>query len=94
MGDIADMMLDGTLCAGCGELIDEEGGDGVPRYCGGCDASVPMHYTTPKDRRRSANSTASINARKPFKCPACPRRFGTEVGRNHHQRDVHPGAPA
>ena len=32
MGEIADMMLDGTLCEGCGEYIDDEG-YGVPRYC-------------------------------------------------------------
>jgi hypothetical protein len=31
MGDIADMMLDGTLCEGCGEFIGED--EGYPRYC-------------------------------------------------------------
>ena len=31
MGEIADMMLDGTLCEGCGEYIGE--GDGYPQYC-------------------------------------------------------------
>jgi len=35
MGDIADMMLDGTLCEGCGEFLDGES-FGVPRYCRGC----------------------------------------------------------
>jgi hypothetical protein len=33
MGEIAEMMLDGTLCEGCGAYIDDEGGDGIPRYC-------------------------------------------------------------
>ena len=39
MGDIADMMLDGTLCEGCGEsLFDDELGqnthsEGTPDYC-------------------------------------------------------------
>lgn len=33
MGDIAEMMLDGTLCECCGCYIDGEGGDGIPRYC-------------------------------------------------------------
>lgn len=37
MGEIADMMLDGDLCAGCGGFIDDAGGDGLPRYCGSCD---------------------------------------------------------
>jgi len=31
VGDIADMILDGDLCAGCG-FIDEDGGDGYQRY--------------------------------------------------------------
>lgn len=35
MGDIANMMLDGTLCAGCGEYMGCAG-DGFPRYCSGC----------------------------------------------------------
>ena len=32
MGEIAEMMLDGTMCECCGEYIDEEG-FGCPRYC-------------------------------------------------------------
>lgn len=31
MGEIAEMMLDGTLCEGCGEYLGE--GDGFPQYC-------------------------------------------------------------
>lgn len=34
MGEIAEMMLDGTLCESCGEFIGD--GDGYPRKCGGC----------------------------------------------------------
>ena len=38
MGEAAEMMLDGTLCAGCGELLIDEGEEsaGYPVYCGGC----------------------------------------------------------
>lgn len=32
MGDIADMMLDGTMCECCGEFIDEDP-PGYPQYC-------------------------------------------------------------
>jgi len=32
MGEIADMMLEGTLCAGCGVYIGE-GDMGIPQYC-------------------------------------------------------------
>lgn len=32
MGEIAEMMLDGTMCEGCGEFLDGES-PGYPRYC-------------------------------------------------------------
>ncbi len=32
MGEIADMMLEGDLCAGCGVYMEGDG-DGFPRYC-------------------------------------------------------------
>lgn len=37
MGEVADMMLDGTLCEGCGVVLK---GDayGVPRRCRDCDS--------------------------------------------------------
>ena len=35
MGDIADMMLDGTLCEGCGEFLDEDS-PGHSRRCSDC----------------------------------------------------------
>lgn len=46
MGEIADMMLDGTLCESCGALMDDlipEHGDvledapGYPRLCEDCE---------------------------------------------------------
>lgn len=37
MGEIADMMLDGTMCAGCGVFLrDGEDGAGFPEYCSSC----------------------------------------------------------
>lgn len=55
MGEIADMMLEGIMCQGCGEFLGE--GDGFPTWCAGCapdgveDELFPMdepvaHYTT------------------------------------------------
>ena len=39
MGEIADMMLDGTMCQQCGEFIcDGEDGDGYPVTCASCIA--------------------------------------------------------
>lgn len=37
MGEIADMMLDGTMCQVCGQWINEgEDGDGFPVTCEDC----------------------------------------------------------
>lgn len=36
MGEISEMMLDGTLCEGCGVYM-AGGGDGVPQRCGACE---------------------------------------------------------
>ena len=45
MGDIADAMLDGTLCATCGEFIGES--SGIPGYC--CLECEPPEYTAAKN---------------------------------------------
>lgn len=42
MGDIADMMLDGTLCEGCGVYLGS--GNGYPQYCSGCRQHHPTDY--------------------------------------------------
>lgn len=36
MGEISDMMLDGTLCEQCGEFIDDDEGGEFPRKCAAC----------------------------------------------------------
>ncbi len=38
MGEIADAMIGGLLCAGCGVYLGGEGG-GFPEYC--CDCKPP-----------------------------------------------------
>ena len=48
MGDIADMMLDGTLCQLCGVYLDGEG-NGCPTYCAGCEKEM---YVERKERRK------------------------------------------
>ena len=36
MGDVAKMMLDGTLCECCGSYITEGEANGFPRKCSDC----------------------------------------------------------
>lgn len=40
MGEVADMMLEGTLCAGCGVYIGR-GDFGIPQYCEDCKGDYP-----------------------------------------------------
>lgn len=37
MSDVTDMILEGTLCEGCGVKLDNDFGDGFPQYCDGCE---------------------------------------------------------
>ena len=61
MGEIAEMMLEGVLCAGCGEWLGGDG-DGFPEYCAGCqpdfDDSGMGDFLedddTPKPKKKSA----------------------------------------
>ena len=77
MGEIADMMLEGTMCQECGEFIDDgEEGPGYPRLCAGCAGR----------QKPQSRATAS---RKQFECLECHKRFRKEVGLRDHLRDVH-----
>ncbi len=40
MGEIADLMVNGDICEGCGVELQGEG-DGYPRRCAGCGGSTP-----------------------------------------------------
>jgi hypothetical protein len=79
MGDIADMMLDGTLCEGCGVALDGDS-PGHPRYCGCCR------------RERKADKHAATLANhqqvKKVPCPTCGRKVKA-CGLADHQRDAH-----
>jgi hypothetical protein len=57
MGEYAEMMLDGTCCAGCGEFMDGSG-DGFPRYC--------SEACKPDDLKRA--SRKAPDGEKPFFC--------------------------
>jgi hypothetical protein len=48
LGEIAEMMLDGTLCEQCGEYIEECEPEGFPRLCESCEAKEKP----PLQRRR------------------------------------------
>ena len=80
MGEIADMMLDGTMCQGCGEFL----GDalGYPTYCAACSPEFP-------DAERVVKVT--IDAGKPARCPDCDKRFvnGNALGMHWDAKHGH-----
>lgn len=43
MGEIAEMMLDGTLCSGCGEYLEKKP-EGFPDYCSSCRPLSPRGF--------------------------------------------------
>lgn len=93
MGDIAEMMLDGTLCEGCGVYLEGEA-PGYPRYCSRQCRSDRQH---PDDRNAKAANIAAHEQRqgekKKIPCPLCKKKVRT-VGLPNHIKDAHPGEPA
>jgi hypothetical protein len=77
MGEIADMMLDGDLCEGCGVYMGSAGA-GFPRRCRSCmrdERSGPVKYAPPRNATKVA-------------CPDCGRHVKA-TGLADHQRDKH-----
>lgn len=86
MGDIADMMLDGTLCECCGEYIGDGGGiPGIPGYCSEACANdrgmTLKDHGVPTQRRRAAPARKAA-------CPTCGKKVKA-TGLQDHQRDKH-----
>jgi Zn finger protein HypA/HybF involved in hydrogenase expression len=84
MGEVAEMMLDGTLCEGCGVFLNDEP-TGYPCRCSGCAAEA-------KTERAAQNITANqkIHAeQKKIPCMVCGRKVKT-IGMSNHIKDAHP----
>lgn len=74
MGEVADMMLDGTLCQECGTFM---GGDcGYPRTCESCK----------KSRGSGGHLRTKIVAKTD--CLTCGKRV-KKSGLADHMRDIH-----
>ena len=77
MGDIADMMLEGDLCAGCGSYMGGES-DGIPRYCSSdCE---PNDY---KQAKKNINKTEKIP------CPMCKKKCNGKQGVEANIKKLH-----
>jgi hypothetical protein len=58
MGDVADMMLDGTLCAGCGVYI---GNDVGPSYCDTCKAKALEDFESQQESNELLESATGCS---------------------------------
>jgi Zn finger protein HypA/HybF involved in hydrogenase expression len=84
MGEIAEMMLDGTLCEGCGVFLNAEP-TGYPCYCSSCASER-------KASRKAQNATAHQKMQaeqKKIPCAVCGRKVKT-IGMPNHMKDAHP----
>jgi hypothetical protein len=85
MGCIADMMLEGILCACCGAAMDDVGDDdfdtpGYPRYCSAACEPDDVRVIEP------------VAATPKVSCPTCKRRVKA-AGLHDHMRAKHGGNP-
>lgn len=90
MGEYAEMMLDGTCCACCGEYIGSD--NGFATYCTGCapDFGVEPFSGLPVERLRPKRAIEPPP--KPCVCGTCGKPFKSKGARKKHRRAVHPTA--
>lgn len=78
MGEIADMMIDGTMCQCCGVFLhDGHDGPGYPGYCPDCQPEDAVACTKDGQARPSKTN-----------CPTCGKLV-KKTGVADHMRDVH-----
>lgn len=82
MGDIADMMLEGVLCEGCGVYLGS--GNGFPGRCNSCARENKADLTATNIARNKAQHAAA----KKIPCTTCGKRVST-IGMKDHIRDAH-----
>lgn len=84
MGEIADMMINGTLCEGCGEALEGEAG-GFPRYCSSsCAKDRGVDYEKPNhDEKYDRFSYALMKLKQAgFEVKVCSEQnFHIKVGK-------------
>ena len=91
MGEIAEMMLDGTLCEGCGEFMGDD--VGFPRLCQSC--AVDRQKEGHQVEKNGLGGWVDCGPKKVGKptpkkiaCPICQKRVKA-IGLADHQRDAH-----
>ena len=86
MGDIADMMLDGTLDEETGEYIGDYNLDKYGSESPGFPVSIERDRRESKEQK--ARNIAKNAAQRKTKCPECGKKVKA-TGLSMHIKDVH-----
>ena len=82
MGEIADMMIDGTMCQVCGEFINEVP-PGYPITCAGCGGDeFGIADAGPANKPKDPKTIACPD-------PFCERKFQNRQAAAQHWIDKH-----
>ena len=73
MGDIADMMIEGDLCAGCGVYLPGDG-DGIPRYCRDCIGHARAAGVVEPKQKTDAQRARAKRKRQKYKTNKAARK--------------------
>ncbi len=87
MGEIADMMLDGTMCECCGEFLEGEPA-GFPRYCSEQCANDRGATLESGHVEHKPKWPMSTSHKPKVPCPQCGKHVKV-VGLSDHIRDKH-----
>jgi len=75
MGEMADYMLNGNDCAGCGMPFMDDNAANIPRYCSReCE---PVGYRTPSPKPNKGKRTTP--------CPGCGRWLAGAFALKQHR---------
>jgi hypothetical protein len=93
MGEIAEAMLDGTMCQCCGEYLGTDAG--YPITCAGCKAEERREARVPrfdryaiKDNPKIAKPSDPVRHGDKMSCPFCVKRVKV-TGFGQHMLDQH-----
>lgn len=87
MGEVAEMMMDGTLCEGCGVFLNAVA-PGYPCYCKGCKRDRSADAV--KDSQAKAEQHGGLAKLPRIKCEC--GRWISPRGMQAHRHAMHAGS--
>lgn len=91
MGEIAEMMLDGSLCQDCGQVIGDGNSDGFPVTCDSCLKQNARKNLLVGDWRAKVNITKTKPGKQKMKrypCNICGKSFAVMAQHLHYAHGI------